>query len=111
MPRLNSQVAIVTALAPPPPSPIITASYPSGQPRKPRGAPMATVSPDKQRSYNEQKELQALRRVFDAMDQNGDGLVDLKELTSVLARLDYRAKKSEARASLALSMDGGSPAS
>tara|TARA_B100000768_G_C11046584_1_gene276558 strand:- start:402 stop:620 length:219 start_codon:yes stop_codon:yes gene_type:complete len=72
---------------------------------------MATVSPDKQRSYNEQKELQALRRVFDAMDQNGDGLVDLKELTSVLARLDYRAKKSEARASLALSMDGGSPAS
>ena len=71
---------------------------------------MATVSPDKQRSYNEQKELQALRRVFDAMDQNGDGLVDLKELTSVLARLDYRAKKSEARASLALSMDGGSPA-
>ena len=72
---------------------------------------MATGSPDKQRSYNEQKELQALRRVFDAMDQNGDGLVDLKELTSVLARLDYRAKKSEARASLALSMDGGSPAS
>ena len=72
---------------------------------------MATVSPDKQRSYNEQKELQALRRVFDAMDQNGDGLVDLKELTSVLARLDYRAKKSEARASLALSVDGGSPAS
>ena len=72
---------------------------------------MATGSPDKQRSYNEQKELQALRRVFDAMDQNGDGLVDLKELTSVLARLDYRAKKSEARASLALSVDGGSPAS
>ena len=72
---------------------------------------MATGSPDKQRSYNEQKELQALRRVFDSMDQNGDGLVDLKELTSVLARLDYRAKKSEARASLALSVDGGSPAS
>ena len=72
---------------------------------------MATGSPAKQRSYNEQKELQALRRVFDAMDQNGDGLVDLKELTSVLARLDYRAKKSEARASLALSVDGGSPAS
>ena len=60
--------------------------------------PMASVSPDKQRSYNEQRELQALRRVFDAMDQNGDGRVDLKELTSVLARLDYRAKKAEARA-------------
>ena len=40
------------------------------------------------------------------MDQNGDGLVDLKELTLVLTRLDYRAKKSEARASLALSMRG-----
>ena len=36
-----------------------------------------------------------MRRVFDAMDRNRDGKVDFKELTEVLGRLDYKAKKAE----------------
>lgn len=55
-----------------------------------------TTHSSKQQAYYEQKEQQNLHRVFVAMDQNGDGLVDSRELTEVLSRLDYKAKKAEA---------------
>ena len=57
----------------------------------------ASGSGEQRREYNEQKELENLHRVFVIMDQNGDGRVDFKELSTVLARLDYKAKKAEAR--------------
>ena len=39
---------------------------------------------DQRREYNEQKELENLRRVFEAIDKNRDSKLDAKELNAVL---------------------------
>ena len=50
---------------------------------------------DQRREYNEQKELENLRRVFEAIDKNRDSKLDAKELNAVLVKLGYTAKKQE----------------
>ena len=45
--------------------------------------------------YNEAKELENLKRVFDTIDKNGDAKIDLRELTEQLGKLEYRPKRSE----------------
>ena len=50
---------------------------------------------EERREYNEQKEMENLRRVFEAMDKNKDNRIDFKELNEILLSLGYKAKKAE----------------
>ena len=59
---------------------------------------MASAAADREaqrREHNEQKELESLRRVFEALDRNKVGKVGFKELNDQLVKLDYRAKRVE----------------
>jgi hypothetical protein len=42
-----------------------------------------------------QQELESLRKVFIAMDHDGDGLISERDLAHVLAHLEYRPRKNE----------------
>jgi len=50
---------------------------------------------EQRREYNEQKELESLRRVFDTLDKDRNNKVDFKELNEMLIKLDYKAKRQE----------------
>ena len=54
-----------------------------------------TTREDQRREYNEQKELESLRRVFDTLDKDKNNKIDFKELNEMLIRLDYKAKRQE----------------
>ena len=59
---------------------------------------MASAAADREaqrREHNEQKELESLRRVFEALDRNKVGKIGFKELNDQLVKLDYRAKRVE----------------
>merc|ERR1712226_448213 len=56
---------------------------------------MAKDAATRRNEYNEAKELENLRRVFDSMDKNRDCKIDAKELFDTLGKLDYRPKKAE----------------
>mmetsp|Transcript_72743 Transcript_72743/g.199589 ORF Transcript_72743/g.199589 Transcript_72743/m.199589 type:complete len:200 (-) Transcript_72743:240-839(-) len=50
---------------------------------------------EQRREYNEQKELESLRRVFDTLDKDKNNKIDFKELNDMLIKLDYKAKRQE----------------
>ena len=54
-----------------------------------------TTLEEQRREYNEQKELESLRRVFDTLDKDKNDKIDFKELNEMLLKLDYKAKKQE----------------
>ena len=59
---------------------------------------MASAAADREaqrREHNEQKELESLRRVFEALDRNKVGKIGFKELNDQLVKLDYRATRVE----------------
>ena len=54
-----------------------------------------TTKEEQRKAYNDEKELENLRRVFDSMDRNRDQKIDSAELMHQLARLEYKPKKAE----------------
>lgn len=55
---------------------------------------MATKE-EQRKAYNDEKELENLRRVFECIDSKRDSKIDSAELMHQLLKLDYKPKKAE----------------